>query len=282
MTITIGLDKPSFLVNSANRISGTNESFNHIIDLDDTGNIYDQIAVTSVTIPKSYYNLSFDSILVLSENGSIRNIPFSKGDYNINNLKALVVSKLNAASPTGYTYTMTSPDPLTEVDTRKFTFGCNAPLSIVITLNAINNTRLHHFLGFIEGVPNTFVNVGGNLTLVSPRTYNFEHTKYIVVKSNISHNSGNLDNDTEVLVRIPITNPNQRIIHYRLISLEDEIKTLYDPHKNEFRFSLYDDEDRLLDLNGDEWSMTLFVARHNYHDEISINHIKVENIEKLI
>ena len=282
MAITIGLDKPSFLVNSANRISGTNESFNHIIDLDDTGKIFNQVAVTSVTIPKSYYNLALESTLMLTEGGTPIPIIFEKGDYNINSLKALVVSRLTAASLGGFTYTMDSPDPLIEVDTRKFTFSTNAPLSTVITLNALGNTRLHHFLGFIEGVPNTFVNVGGNLTLISPRTYNFEHTKYIVVKSNISHNSGNLDNDTEVLVRIPITNPNQRIIHYRLISLEDEIKTLYDAHANEFRFSLYDDEGRLLDLNGDEWSLTLFVARHNYHDELAINHIKILNLEKLM
>jgi hypothetical protein len=281
MTITIGLDKPSFLINSSNRVSGTNESFDYIIDLDDTGNSYDQVAVTSVTIPKSYYNLSFDSILELSEDGFSVDIPFERGDYNLTSLKLIVVQKLNFYSPGNYTYTMTSPDPLTEVDSRKFTYTCSAPVTSTITLNASENTRLHHFLGFIEGVPNTFVNAG-ILKLTSVRTYNFEHTKYIVIKSNISHNAGNLDSDTEILVRVPITNPNQKIIHYRLISLEDEIKTLYDPNKNIFHFALYDDENRLLDLNGDEWAMTLFVARHNYHDEIEINHIKVENIEKLI
>jgi hypothetical protein len=282
MTITIGLDKPSFLINSSDRISGSNESFDYIVDLDDTGNNYDQVAVTSVTIPKSYYNLSFDSVLVLSEDGVSVNIPFERGDYNLASLKVITVQKLNLLSPNGYVYTMTSPDPSIEVDTRKFTFTCNAPVTTIITLNAVGNTRLHHFLGFIEGVSNTFVDVSGVLTLTSVRTYNFEHTKYIIIKSNISHNAGNLDSDTEILVRVPITNPNQRIIHYRLISLEDEIKTLYDPNKNNFHFALYDDENRLLDLNGDEWSMTLFVARHNYHDEIEINHIKVENIEKLI
>jgi hypothetical protein len=281
MTITIGLDKPSFLINSSDRVSGTNESFDYIIDLDDTGNSYDQVAVTSVTIPKSYYNLSFDSILVLSEDGLSVDIPFERGDYNLTSLKLIVVQKLNFYSRKGFTYTMTSPDPLTEVDSRKFTFTCSGPVTSIVTLNASENTRLHHFLGFIEGVPNTFVN-DGVLKLTSVRTYNFEHTKYIVIKSNISHNAGNLDSDTEILVRVPIVNPNQRIIHYRLISLEDEIKTLYDPNKNIFHFALYDDENRPLNLNGDEWAMTLFVARHNYHDEIEINHIKVENIEKLI
>ena len=281
MTITIGKDKPSFLINSFDRISGTNENFFHKIDLDDSGENYDVCAVTSVTIPKSYYNLSFDSTLQLNEDGSNVNIPFEKGDYNINSLKAIVVQKLNTASPNNYTYTMSSPNPLTEVDSRKFTFTCNAPIGSIISLDAIGNTRLHHFLGFEEGQVNTFVDVGGILTLQSVRTYNFEHTKYIVIKSNISHNSGNLDSDTEVLVRVPVIN-NNKIIHYRLISLEDEIKSLYDPNKNVFSFGLYDDENRLLNLNGDEWSMTLFVSKHNYHDEIEINHIKIENIEKLI
>jgi hypothetical protein len=71
------------------------------------------------------------------------------------------------------------------------------------------------------------------------------------------------------------------VIHYRLIQLEDEIKTLVTSKSNTYRFSLYDDDNRLLDLNGNNWSMTLFVSRFNYHDEIDIKHIKVQNIEKL-
>lgn len=280
--ITIGIDKPSFLVNSTKRISGTNEIFNYRLDLNDTGHSYDQVALTSVTIPKSYYNLSYDSLLVLTENGVDINIPFARGDYNIQNLMHLTIQYLNNASLGGYTYTMTLPDPTIEIDTRKFTFTTNAPVGIPITLTASADTRLHHFLGFVEGNVNTFVDVAGTLTLESPRIYDLEHTKFIIIKSDIGHNTGNLDSDTEVLARIPITNPSHKIIHYRLISLEDEIKTLYDPDKNVFSFGLYDDEDRLLNLNGADWSLTLFVARHNYHDEVSINHIKIENIEKLL
>ena len=59
------------------------------------------------------------------------------------------------------------------------------------------------------------------------------------------------------------------------------MKTLVNHNNNLYTFGLYDDEGRELDLNGRDWSLTLFVSRHNYHPEISIKDIKIRNIEKL-
>lgn len=278
MSLTLGIDRPSFLVDSKQRLAGSIENFTYRIDIDDKGDeSYDQVAVVSVTIPKTYYSLSTDSILRVIENSVPRDIVVPKGDYNTNSLQHVLLAKLNIA-PATITYTMTYPDPITEANTKKFTWTHDQ--AYAVSFETIGDNRLHHILGFYENIAYSFADVSGTQTLVSYRAVNMEHTKYILLKSDISHNTGNLDSDTEILCRIPVMSGDSPI-HYRLINLEDEVKTLAAPNNNQFRFCLYDDEGRLLDLNENDWSFTMFLSKYNYHDEVNIKHIKLTQIEKL-
>lgn len=299
MTITLGFDKPSFIIDSAKRDAGTIENFQYTVQIDRADEPYNQIAVVSATIPKSYYDLSVNAILRVTETygtdpsgnplSVVRDLPIPRGDYNVNNLRAVVLEALNdptagtitgdTPNPSPPTYTMSYPNCSFEPDTKRFTWTHDK--SYPVSFETIGISRIHNLLGFTKLVKNNFEDVGGVQKLTSTRVINLEHTKYIIVKSDISHNTGNKNSDPEVLVRIPVNDTDLSVVHYRLINLEDEIKTLVNHASNKYTFTLYDDDDRILDLNGNEWTMTLFISRYNNHDEVHKNYIKLETIEKI-
>jgi hypothetical protein len=282
MPVTIGIDRPSYVINSSLRDEGNIEDFSYTINIDKHNDKYNQCAISSCTIPKSYYDLNKDSILRINENGVSRDITIPRGNYNISNIQTVLLKLLNrtASDPI---YNIEYPNCGLENDTRKFTFTHNKAYPIYFEI--IGDNRLHDILGFSKDISGTtqlnFTDVDGIQTLISENAINLEHTKYIVIKSNICYNQGATDGDPDILARIPIDDLDKTVIHYRSIQLEDEIKTLVNVDNNKYRFTLYDDEGRILDLNGNNWSFTLFISRYNYHDEISIQHMKVQNIEKL-
>jgi hypothetical protein len=342
MAITLGIDKPSFVVDSRDRGDGSIENFSYVISIteNDTSGEFNQVAITSCTIPKSYYDLAVDSELRVDEDGDTRTITIPKGNYNVNSIQNVLLKLLNEPATLENDkpiYQMRYPDCRLDNDVGKFTWTVSytnftewidATAYVVgnriivdgvddvlvfnvtylcilnhtstpldkpevgvnwetywrvseITWEIIGDNRLHDILGFDKDVSGTTIILFENNQLTSKNVINLEHTKYISIRSNICHNEGARDGDPDILARIPIDDTDKTVIHYRLIQLEDEIKTLVTSKSNTYRFSLYDDDNRLLDLNGNNWSMTLFVSRFNYHDEIDIKHIKVQNIEKL-
>lgn len=288
MTVTLGIDKPSFVVDSRDRQDGDIENFSYVLSItdNDTSGEFNQVAITSCTIPKSYYDLAVDSELRVDEDGIPRVIVVPKGNYGIDSIQNVLLKLLNepaTADPINKPiYQMRYPDCRLDNDVGKFTWTVNKDTSVFpITWEIIGDNRLHDILGFDKDVSGTTIILFENSQLTSKNVINLEHTKYIQIRSNICHNEGSRDGDPDILARIPIDDTDKTVIHYRLIQLEDEIKTLVTSKSNAYRFSLYDDDNRLIDLNGNNWSMTLFISRFNYHDEIDIKHIKVQNIEKL-
>ena len=297
MAITLGIDKPSFVVDSRDRQDGDIENFSFVINIteNDTSGEFNQVAITSCTIPKSYYDLAVDSELRITEDGVTRGIIIPKGNYGINSIQNVLLKLLNAPALVDNNkaiYQMRYPDCRLDNDVGRFTWGVNKdtgdPTSVPpvvgpfpITWEIVGDNRLHDILGFDKDISGTTTIPFVNGQLTSKNVINLEHTKYISIRSNICHNEGARDGDPDILARIPIDDTDKTVIHYRLIQLEDEIKTLVTSKSNTYRFSLYDDDNRLLDLNGNNWSMTLFVSRYNYHSEIDIKHIKVQNLEKL-
>jgi hypothetical protein len=295
MTITLGLAKPSFVIDSQKRDSGSIENFNYTIDINIDDDNYTQCAVTSCTIPKSYYDLAVDSELTVYEDGVSRTIVIPKGNYGVNSIQNILIKLLNFPAiddPTKPIYQMCYPDCRLENDTNRFTWTVNKdtgdPTSdppvvgiFPITWQIKGDNRLHDILGFDKDISGTTIIpfIYGELT--SLNAINLEHTKFIVIKSDMVHNEGAKDLDTAILCRIPIDDTDKTVIHYRLLELEDELKSLVNNKNNQYRFSVYDDDNRLLDLNGNNWSLTLFFSKYNYHDEMSIKYMKMKTIESI-
>jgi len=286
MSLSLGIDKPSFLVHSDSRESGTHEDFFYKLNIknrDDNEN-YNQCAIVSAVIPKTFYTLRTDSTLTITELGTPRTVTIPKGNYNIRNFISVFQNKMNYPSPNGWIYSLNYPDRLIQTDTRKFTIVVNNNYFLTVlqnvTLRVNNDTNLHHMLGLDFDTDYVFNSVV--IPLSSVRPVDFQHTKFIVIKSDLANNHGNEDGDIQVLCKIPCDNvPDGGLIRYNLVNLEDESKALVGVKNELHRFTLYDDHNEVLDLNDNDWFMNLFMYRHNFHDELSIHNIRLMNLEKL-
>jgi hypothetical protein len=313
------------MVDSRNRLIGsvnTIENFDICVQLP-VGNKFNQVSVSSVVIPKSYYNIVDNSVgvsnaanpapnsfvgsftdnqFLLSEGtGSTSSalITVPLGFYNSINFPIQMKSLLETASPNNLTYEVTYPDPTTERDTRKFTYKCldnTGALDIsfffpTVIRNSssgvckINDTsRISEIMGFTNetnaGIKTFALESGTIYSLTSEYVADFELTKYITIKSNIALDQGNATGDNAILGVIPVFDvPNGGVINYELQQLEDESKFLSNNNNNIYSFSLWDDHDERMKLNGINWFVKLFMYEYNPFYELAINDIRIKQLQ---
>lgn len=323
MASAISFDKPSFMVDSREREPGalnTIEDFDIRIELP-KNNKFNQVSISTVIIPKSYYNIT-DRVLgtdtdgstkepnnnvysfnhnqfVLAEGTSSGVITLPAANYNSINFPVVMKDLLETASTgfgNNFIYDITYPDPTTEADTRKWTFtvsnnGATQPIFYFPIVQPINKpegsgarnkkepVRITEIMGFNAELNNGQRVFSGN-TLTSDNMVDFELTKYIVIKSNISLDQGNQSGDNAILGTIPVTNvPDGGVINYELQQLEDESKFLANNRKNIYSFSLWDDHDEPVNLNGINWFVKLFVYEYNPFFELAINDIRIRQLQ---
>ena len=293
MSSAIGELQPSFIVNSDNRLNPTNtnvENFDIEIPLP-AGNKFNKVSISSVMIPKSFYNIGDrggDETFTITEpdsgagigltgTGLPITITLPAGDYNYDNLP-LELERLINASTTVWTYTVTFPDISLVADSNRLTFtvsGNDGQPTLTFTGGANN---IYRVLGFNTTDTNVFV---GD-SLVSTNVCNFELTKYIIIKSNISLDSGNMSGDNAVLAVIPVLQQvNGAVINYELVNLEDEGKVFSNNGANRYIFSLHDDNDNELFLNGRGWGVKLFIYEYNPFFELAIQDMRVRQLDIL-
>lgn len=339
MASAISFDKPSFLVDSRNRDEGSIEDCNICVDLP-ANNKFNQISISSVVIPKSYYNvtdgrrpgeivgriLGIDdgtkangfqpvagsngiptrplggyahnefSLLegTSSSGGVLISIPLAS--YNQCNFPEIMSNLLTNNSVNGWTYDVSYPNFLWEKDTKKWTFsvsgnGTNSaalyfpivdPIDKPVgcgTRNKLQPVRSTEIMGMNASLNNGQRVFDSNGKLVSDFQVDFELTKYITIKSDICLDQGNQTSDNAILGTIPVIDVEDgAVINYELQQLEDESKYLANNRKNQYSFSLYDDHDEPLNLNGINWFIKLFVYEYNPFFEVAINDIKIRQL----
>jgi len=322
MSHAISFDKPSFMVDSRNRLIGPDniiEDFDICVELP-TNNKFNQVSVSSIVIPKSFYNIVDNSVgiseiaapnsftdpfrdnqFLLSEGtGSTSSalITVPLGFYNSVNFPIQMKSLLETASPNGLTYEITYPDPNTELDTRKFTYKCldnTSALEISFFFPTVtrrsssgacktnDTSRISEIMGFTnetDGGKKVFALESGTIySVTSEYVIDFELTKYITIKSNISLDQGNATGDNAILGVVPVSGvPNGGLINYELQQLEDESKYLSNNKNNIYSFSLWDDHDERMKLNGINWFVKLFLYEYNPYYELAINDIRIRQL----
>lgn len=323
MSHAISFDKPSFMIDSRNRLLGNDniiEDFDICVQLP-VGNKFNQVSISSVVLPKSYYNIVDNSVgtsLVAAPNGftgSFRDNQFllTEGTssglitvplafYNQINFPMVLKGLLETQSiafGNSFIYEITYPDLTLEADTRKFTYKVTNNVSgmdvsfffpTVLrsgsggTCKSNDTSRITEIMGFsneITGGLKTFVQVGATsvYTLTSEYVADFELTKYITIKSNISLDQGNATGDNAILGVIPVVDvPHGGVINYELQQLEDESKYLSNNNNNIYSFSLWDDHDERMKLNGINWFVKLFLYEYNPFFELAINDIRIKQL----
>lgn len=324
MSHAISFEKPSFMVDSRNRLLGQDnqiEDFDICVQLP-VNNKFNQISISSVIIPKSYYNIIDNSVgvsiatypapngfvdsfrdnqFLLSEGTNSGLITIPLAFYNEINFPIVLKGLLEAKSVTfgnSFTYEITYPDLTTEADTRKFTYKVTNNVSgmdisfffpTVIrsgsggSCKSNDTSRISEIMGFTNetnsGIKSFALESGTIYSLTSEYVVDFELTKYITIKSNIALDQGNSTRDNAILGVIPVYDvPHGGVINYELTQLEDESKYLSNNKNNIYSFSLWDDHDERMKLNGINWFVKLFLYEYNPYYELAINDIRIKQL----
>jgi len=322
MASAINFDKPSFMVDSRNRLPGpsnTIENFSSCVQLP-PNNKFNQVSISSVVIPKSYYNIIDNSVgvsevaapnsfvgsfvdnqFLFTEGTSSALITVPLAFYNSINFPIVMKDLLETQSVTNgnsLTYEVTYPDSTTQADTRKFTYKClnnSGALAISFFFPTVtkkntsgcksnDTSRISEIMGFSNetnsGLKSFALESGSIYSLTSEFVIDFELTKYITIKSNISLDQGNATGDNAILGVIPVVDtPNGGVINYELQQLEDESKYLSNNKNNIYSFSLWDDHDEPMKLNGLNWFVKLFLYEYNPFFELAINDIRIKQLQ---
>lgn len=270
---------PSFIIDSRSRIIGTTSDFTYKINLK-PNHRFNYMAVVSANIPKSYYLVEAardNAVFILTEGASSIAVTLPDGNYNVTSFQPLMEDALNAASVAmghAFMYDITFPNTNTETQTNKFTYSVsnNTGIQPSFTFGS-NSTGMSNMMGFDDNTVNTFVAD----TLVSTITVRFQHTFYVQIKSSSARQPNSGDEDTSILATLPVGNTlDGNFINYELIELADAGVELTNPNSNQFTFSLYDDDDRLLNLQGQDWTMRVIIYTYDNISDLQINDLHLK------
>jgi len=241
-----------FYLNSRSRLSGTDSNFIHKVEFPKNSD-FDRICVLDISIPKSYYLVqSGTNTFTLEEDGKQATITITPANYNIRNLLVEIATRLNGASPNGWTYAVTYPSS-DQPDTGKFTYSVSG--NGVIQPSFIFTENLHYVLGFFPNTTNTFVAD----TLTSTHVVNLQRETTMYLHSNIC------SNDTDDILQEVFCNgnPDYSAITYSNTSPELTSKALTHTTSNTYYFRLTNEDNEEVHLNGHPMIITICAYKEN-------------------
>lgn len=236
-----------YYINSRNRLSGSDSDFTFEIDMkglkDPT-----HVVLLSCYIPKSYYLFQDGSnTFTLDENTSQATITIPVGNYSVNSLKTKLKTLLDAGSPNGWTYTISTPST-GDAQTGKLSYAVSGNGGV--QPDFIFTNVVYEQLGFEANSTNSFV--GNALTSVNIINLQVEPTLFL--HSDIIQDSDN------VLQEIFVSNNlNYSGIVFENKNSKDYAKPISSKTNNVYRFYLTNESSEKIDLNGLNVVLTLLV-----------------------
>ena len=170
------------------------------------------------------------------------------GSYLLLAFKTVIGALLSAASPNGLTYTLSYPS-LSGTDTGKWTY---TQTNAAIQSSIITNEHLDEPLGFLRNTTNLFTGT----TLISSAVIKLQSEDRLLIHSNIVNNPGKDD----ILLSINSTTS----VNYSSIAWDNPCPEFYSrllssKNNSTYNFSLTDEYDELIELNGLNINLTLSV-----------------------
>lgn len=247
-------NKTSYLVNSANRVSGTPSNFQYLFDIDPSID-FSHVCLISASIPKTFYGVPAGSYFVLTENGSTVNILPPAGNYSRNSFALVVKDLLNNNSPNGWVYNITFSNINRVGDNGKYTFSVSENAGIQPSFT-INDT-LDKQMGFSIGTHN-FTAQGPSGILVSENVCNLNPENVLVLHSSmVNERNGHLK-----AIMSSGTNSYDYII-FENKTIHETAKKMVRSKNNVYTFTLTDSNNQLIELNGNELVFTIIIFRHS-------------------
>lgn len=238
-----------FAITSADRISGSDPcNITLMVDIP-THETYTHVCLLAASIPKSYYLIQAGyNTFTLVELGVQIPIVVTPANYGANCFRVCLAAALNAASLNGWVYSIALPAP-TDPQTGKFTYAVVGPAAIQPSF--VCTTNIHEQLGFNADSTNTFVD--GVLTSTNVISFQSEDSLYI-------HTDLVTDAGNDILQEIYNSGvPDFAKIKYQCSEWQTAARPLTRTKGNVYRFSLTDENQRLINLNGNNWAMTIAV-----------------------
>jgi hypothetical protein len=236
---------------------------NYVLNLDQ--NIkYNNICVTSCSIPKTYYVLNSDCSLLVNENGNIIEIPFLKGNYTVKSFKNIL--KILMDSRCSYSYEITYPDTNLTEDDGKYTFTVRGNSGIQPTFK-INDLYLSKVMGFDKDVEYGFIDD----RLKSVNVLNFQSYDEILIKSlNVKNREGLLQ---EIYSNADQYNSSISWSNNDLLANAKTINTL---NNNTLNISIQNGDGDYIYLNGNEWSVVVCIFETSHFEDKVLDYIKMK------
>lgn len=258
-----------FYINSRNRVTGTDENFTYVLDIDPLED-YDKVVLLSCSIPKSYYIVRDGyNTFTLKEGVQEVTISVDVGNYNRTSLKNKLISLLNTNSPNGWVYNVSYNSISNNVDDGKYLFTVTGNTS---QPEFIFNNKMYEQLGFNKDSTNVFV--GDQLKSTNVINLTPETTLYI--KSNICQNRNNM------ILQDIITsvNPSYSNIVFNCPSILEYSKNFVKSKSNFYTFSLYNEDNEIMNLNGINIVMTIMIYKTSQIDDLIKGYIKYKTIKE--
>ena len=244
-------------VNSREREHGTDESFTYNIQFPE-GYEYDRVVCLNALIPKSYYLIQdgYNTFILKEDNTEIM-IIMPIGSYLLKSLQTTIGTLLSQASPNGLLYTVSYP-PSSGPDTGKFTYMQN---NGTIVSSLIFNNVLFEPFGFQPNSTNQFTGT----TLISTTVLKVQSEDRLLLRSNCVNNGRD-----DILASInSSTSINYSSITYICPSPEYYARILQTKNNNTYSFTLTDENNIIIPLNGLNLNFTLlFYKKDNIYDLI--------------
>lgn len=233
-------------VDSAKRKSGTNSNFYYEIKRGTLLKDLEWVSVLRAQIPKSYYVVQSNSnTFIKYEDGTPYTVSITPGRYNVTSFKTELQTQLNAVG--GVTnFVVSFPDSSTGAQTGKFTFT----FSGATVYFSFSSNRIGECIGWDKDSDSS----SSTTTLTSANVINLGGETTLFIHSDLCSNNTH-DN---ILTDVYASNANNysNIIYENKSPMMDA-KKIVDPHKDIFHFTLTDENDQELQLNGQNMLITL-------------------------
>jgi len=232
--------------------------------------------VKQAGIPKVFPNIPTSyNTFTLKEGAVSRTITLEVGYYNKNTMIAVLPALLNSASAlngNNWVYTM-SYRTSTQVQDFKYTFsvsgnGASQP-SFIFTTN-----QIYLQLGFDVG---TSVFVASSLT--STNIINFNPTSKLYIRSDLV--SSSTDNILQEILSADLVGFGSSIFYQNQGNLDLESKKLVGSAKDSFNIQLINENNQLVDLQGQDWSFSIVFFVRQDTQELIREDLKIKTMERL-
>jgi hypothetical protein len=265
----------TYYINSFDRISGDHTNFN-CAKLELNNQPYTHCCVKQVGIPKVFPNIPTNyNTFTLIEKGVSRTITLEVGYYNKNTMIAELPALLNQASVlngNNWVYTITYRSALA-VQNFKYTFSVSGNGGFQPSFS-FTEDQIYLQLGFDVG---THVFIGSSL--VSDNIINFNPTSKLYIKSDLVSSSN--ESVLQEVLQVDTIGFGSYIFYQNQGNLDLESKKIVGDQKDSFNIQLVNENNQLVDLQGQDWSFSIIFYVRQDTQELIREDLKIKTFERL-